>query len=113
MTALTIDLTEATDDALSALFLVAPAEVTQERQRRTLYPTIEAGLEAFNASHVHLAAVLDGYRGTPAVTAIRATGIIEVGRRMMLTMNKHGVIWPTPKEIPVVKAVRRTVEKSK
>lgn len=109
MSEITLNLATLNEDQLAALSLVSPEAVAAERERRFRYPTIEEALGAFESTHLHLSAVLSGYKGTPAVKAVQETGIIKTGERMMATLRAEGIQWEKPTAIPLVTPVRRNM----
>lgn len=108
MSQITVDLATLDDDQLAAMSLVLPEAVAAERARRFRFASPAEALATFERTHLHLAAVLAGYKGTPAVRAIQETDILRTGQRLLETLRSE-FTWEKPSEIPLVTPKRRTM----
>ena len=104
----TIDPSSLTDEQLQALMVIDPDAARAEFAKRQAYPCIEDALSDLRTAHVKFQAVLEGFRTTPVVQAIKETNLGPVLEKFFHTVRvRTDYVFAEPASLPVVKPKRR------
>lgn len=91
-----IDVSTLNDEQLTALAMIAPEAVMEEKDRRESFSTLDEFFNALLAGSLRLETSLAGMRGTAAVKAVRDSGLLDVVRRGLTTARHLGYVLETP-----------------
>jgi hypothetical protein len=97
MSELRIDLSTTSDEQLVVLATIYPAEVAEERAKRLAYASYPDLFTALAQLEVDMLKVIESMRQTPAIKAVRGTGVVETLQRCVATAKSLKVPYDRPR----------------